>query len=83
MQLIFMYFCSIQGLFHHWDDVLLVCPGGQFGDHPAKGPVHVLVRNEVGKDLTVPQNRSGSIITGGFDAKDVNAHKFLSYGQNY
>ena len=59
-----------QGLVDHWDDVLLMCPGGQFRNHSAVFLVYFLVRDNVRQDLTTFEHRSRGIVTRRFYGAD-------------
>ena len=72
MQVIFSYICFRQGYIHYGDDVLLMRTRCQFRHHATEIPVHILPRDNIGKDAVAVDHRCGSLITGRFDAKDVN-----------
>ena len=55
-----------QRLRHDRQDVLLVRPGRQFGDHTAIAPVDLLGGHHVGEEIFVAQHGGGSIVAGRF-----------------
>ena len=63
----------------HRDDVLLVCPRSQFGDHAAVFYVHGLGGDHVRQQQVVADHGSRRIVARGFDAENCNIHPVFRF----
>ena len=62
---------------HDGDDVLLVGPRGQFGDHAAVFDVNRLRGDDVRQQDVVAEHGGRGVVTRGFDAENCNIHPEL------
>ena len=57
------------GRIHHWDDVLLMGTGSQFGHYTTILLMHLLRGNDIGQDTVAPQDGCGGVVARRFDGE--------------
>ena len=70
--------CLLERRVDHGDDVLLVGPGGQFGDDSSVFDVHGLGGDDVRQQDVVAQHGGGGVVAGGFDSENCDIHIVFS-----
>lgn len=64
IQHVFLDPCLFQGLVHNRNDIFLMCPGGQFGNHSAIVGMNLLTGYDIGQNHVVLKHCGARLIAG-------------------